>query len=76
MDVTGLTGVSIFLWWVASIVIFFFIVYVAVRVARIAWRSGEDRGGRIEALRILRMRYARGELTETEFEEAKRRLLD
>ena len=77
MIVSGeLGGASIFLWWLASIVIFLFIVYIAVRVARIAWRSGEDRGGRMEALRILRLRYARGELTEAEFEEAKRRLED
>ena len=66
--------------WVAAFAgILLFVVWLVVRVARIAW-GGPGAGGRSdgsdrdEPLDILRARFARGEISQSEFEE-RRRLL-
>ena len=67
-DYAGMGG-----WWmVAAMVIFAIVVLGSVWL--ITHRPGVAAGSRSTAEEILRERFARGELTGEQFEEAKRRL--
>ena len=52
----------------------FWIVVIALLVYGIRWFAGLHRPHRDPALDILRQRYARGEISQEEFEEKKRAL--
>lgn len=72
-------GFSSLAWMAAFLCVALFLVWLVVRVARFAWRGPGGNGGsagtgRDEALDILRARFARGEISQAEFEE-RRRLL-
>jgi len=72
-------GLSVVLWTAAELAIALFLVWLVVRVARLAW-DGTGRGGdagprgrgRDESLDILRARYASGEIDEAEFDKRTR----
>ena len=66
----GLFGLMHILWWVLIILgIVVLVRWTGGAGVRQGGRSGED-----SALTILRERYARGEISKTEFEERKRDL--
>jgi uncharacterized membrane protein len=79
MSDSGLWFFSGLAWMAAFGLILLFGVWLVVRVARMAWGGpGAGRGsggtGRDEALDILRARFARGEISQVEFEECRRLL--
>ncbi len=78
----GAGGLVIVLWSLAYVAILALVVWVIVRIARLAWYDGRQQppsgppAPREDSARqILRERYARGEIDAAEFEERRRRLL-
>lgn len=62
--------------WLGMVVILVLAVWLAVYAARRMAGPGASHPTRSTALDILQERYARGELTNDEFEERRRRILE
>jgi putative membrane protein len=69
------TGIAGWLWMIGGLIVVVGLVVLVIWAVGVAARAGQTGDGRSTDLRpldILRERFARGEISEAEFEQAKR----
>lgn len=54
----------------------FWVVWIALLVALVRWLSGSGPDAGVDPMKILKARYAKGELSREEFERMKREIND